>query len=73
MAKGEGIVDFKMFIFDRWGNKIFVSDNIDKGWDGRHQNKGNEIVCEDVYVWKIELKNFKGEKKVLNGTVALVK
>ncbi len=73
MAKGEGIKEFTMWIFDRWGNQVFFSEDIYKGWDGRFQAKGETIVQEDVYVWKIELKNFRGEPKQLKGTVSLLK
>ncbi len=73
MAKGEGIKDFRLYIFDRWGNQVFYSEDIMKGWDGRFQAKGDDIVQEDVYVWKIELKNYKGEPKQLKGTVSLLK
>ena len=72
-AKGEGIKEFKMYIFDRWGNQVFFSDDISKGWDGRFLNKTGEMVLEDVYVWKIELKNYKGEPRLLKGTVSLLK
>ncbi|MGZ3941634.1 MAG: PKD domain-containing protein, partial [Bacteroidia bacterium] len=72
-AKGEGIKDFKLYIFDRWGNQVFFSDDIYKGWDGRFMGKGEAIVQEDVYVWKIELKTFKNEPKMLKGTVTLIK
>ncbi len=72
-AKGEGIKDFKMYIFDRWGNQVFYSEDIFIGWDGTYQAKGTDVVQEDVYVWKIELKNFKGESKTLKGIVSLLK
>jgi gliding motility-associated-like protein len=72
-AKGEGVKDFKMYIFDRWGNQIFFSDDIYKGWDGRFLSKGSDVVQEDVYIWKIECKTFKGEARILKGHVSLVK
>jgi gliding motility-associated-like protein len=72
-AKGEGIKDFRMYIFDRWGNQVFYSDDILKGWDGRFMSKGDNVLQEDVYVWKIELKTFKNEPKMLKGTVSLLK
>ena len=72
-AKGEGIKDFKMYIFDRWGEMVFRSDDIYKGWDGHFQGKGGPILEEDVYVWKIECKTTKGEPKLLKGTVSLIK
>jgi gliding motility-associated-like protein len=72
-AKGEGVKEFKMYIFDRWGNQIFFSDDILKGWDGRYLSKGHDIVQEDVYIWKIECKTTKGEAKMLKGHVSLIK
>jgi gliding motility-associated-like protein len=70
---GEGINDYKLFIFDRWGSLIFFSDDINKGWDGTYQAKGSNIVMQDVYVWKIELTNFQNVSKNLAGTVTLLK
>ena len=72
-AVGSGIKDFKMYIYDRWGTQVFFSDNIYKGWDGRYQSKGETIAQEDVYVWKIDCKSTRGEKKQLAGHVSLVK
>lgn len=72
-AKGEGILDFKMYIFDRWGNLTYFTDDINKGWDGRMRGKGDDILQQDLYVWKIEVKNFKGKRQQLTGTVSLIK
>jgi trimeric autotransporter adhesin len=71
-AKGNGIKDFKMYIFDRWGTQIFNTEDITKGWDGRINNKG-DIVMEDVYVWKVELHTNKGDKKMVRGVVSVIK
>jgi gliding motility-associated-like protein len=73
MPKGEGIKDYKLFVFDRWGNQVFFSSDLEKGWDGRFQSKGEDIVQEDVYTWKIELKSIKGTHKALSGTVTLIR
>src|SRR5688572_14612039 len=56
--KGEGfdIDSYKLWIFDRWGNLIFFTDNWNKHWDGKVQGGGSdELVQEDTYVWKIEI------------------
>jgi gliding motility-associated-like protein len=70
---GEGVTEYKLWVYDRWGNLAFSSNDILKGWDGRHLNKGNTISQEDVYIWKIEAKNKKGEPKLLKGIVNLIK
>ena len=44
---------FRMFIYDRWGNKIFESINLNTGWNGL--NKNNELCQSGVYVYRIIL------------------
>lgn len=58
---GEYMTDFQMLIFDRWGNQIFKSNDMNIGWDGR-ANGGNFIAQEDTYVYVITCKeNLYGE------------
>ena len=62
-----------MYIFDRWGNHVFTSSDINTGWDGSMNNKGNGLLQHDVYVWKIVLKNVVHQSKTYTGTVTLVR
>lgn len=82
LAKGTGISLFGMSIFDRWGNLIFTSDDIDKGWDGKIQGghyllkgDGKEAAQQDVYIWKINYTTqcFPDMIKKEMGTVSIVK
>ncbi|MGZ3866966.1 MAG: PKD domain-containing protein, partial [Bacteroidia bacterium] len=73
MPTGEGVKEYKLYVYDRWGQLAFKSNDLNVGWDGRHLNKGNEIAPEDIYIWKIEAKNQKGEPKMLKGHVSLLK
>jgi gliding motility-associated-like protein len=34
LAYGKNVERFSMQIFDRWGGQMFMSDALDKGWDG---------------------------------------
>jgi gliding motility-associated-like protein len=70
-GKGVGIADYQMWIFDRWGNLVFQSDDINKGWNGLVKN-GSETFL-DVYVWKVNLKDIFGKKHIYTGKVTLVK
>jgi gliding motility-associated-like protein len=72
--KGMGIdkESYRLSIFDRWGTVIFETTDWDKGWDGKVQGK-TELVQQDVYVWKIEIKTWRGEKKSLLGKVTVVR
>lgn len=63
---------FNMMIFDRWGNLIYVTTDYNKGWDGR-ANKGKDIAQIDTYVWKISLKDNKGNRHSYIGSVSILK
>jgi gliding motility-associated-like protein len=71
-GKGVGIADYHIWIFDRWGNMIFDTPTINKGWDG-HANGGADISQQDVYVWKVKLKDVFGKTHDYTGTVTLLK
>jgi gliding motility-associated-like protein len=73
-ALGMGIKDFKLQIFDRWGEMVFESDDINKAWDGTINGKGDyESTKEDVYVWKVQVKDVLSKQHDLIGHVTLVK
>ncbi len=71
-GKGIGIVEYHIWIFDRWGNMVFDTPDINHGWDGR-ANKGQDVAQQDVFVWKVKLKDIFGKWHDYIGTVTLVK
>jgi gliding motility-associated-like protein len=64
--------NFEMVIFDRWGNLIFKTTDVHKGWDGK-ANGGGKPVQIDVYVWKVSTDDFLGNKHQYMGHVSVVK
>jgi gliding motility-associated-like protein len=70
---GIGITSYTIMIFDRWGELIFQSDNLDQGWDGTFKGKGGNVVQEGVYVWKVQLRDEKNNEHDFDGTVSVVK
>jgi gliding motility-associated-like protein len=71
-AIGEYIKEFQMRIFDRWGNMIFFSDDIDHHWDGKVKSNG-EIAQQDVYVYDVRAKDINNKTRKYIGTVTLIK
>jgi gliding motility-associated-like protein len=61
---------YDLWIFDRWGNMFFHTTNPDQGWNG---TKHNEIVQEDTYVWKVDLKDVFGKMHEYHGQVSVVR
>ena len=55
----DGSTDFQFSIWNRWGELLFESDNIDNGWDGTHQGVMSQV---DTYVWVITYSHASQEK-----------
>lgn len=49
LAKGNNLAAFYMAIYDRWGNKVFESNNINNGWDGSYNGKPMETGTYTYY------------------------
>ncbi len=69
-AYGKDIVEFELFIFDRWGEKIFYANDMEKGWDGKYKGV---LAQTEAYVWKINFIDSFGETGELFGTVTLLR
>jgi gliding motility-associated-like protein len=55
--KGVGIKSFNLLIYNRWGELMFETDNINNGWNGTL--KGKEIPV-GVYVYKVRAESYEG-------------
>jgi gliding motility-associated-like protein len=62
---------FEMMIFDRWGNMIFQTNEWMKDWDG--YVNGNDVIMEDVYVWKVSFADQYGARHNYMGHVSVIK
>ncbi len=69
-AKAIAIKDFKMQIFDRWGEKIYETGDIYKYWDGAINGINAK---EDTYVWLITYSTLKFKAKTITGHVTLIR
>ena len=70
LAKGIGIIDYNLAIFNRWGEQVFMSTNIFNGWDGTY----NQYPCqEDIYVYVIKYQGKIGPKRQIYGKISLIK
>lgn len=52
---GEGIdtKNYLFMVFNRWGEKLFETDDLNEGWDGTYN--GNPVQT-DTYIWRIKAK-----------------
>ena len=68
--RGKGISGILLRIYDRWGEMIFESTNINEGWDGRFKGK---LMNSGVYVYQREGVFFDGEEINKKGDITLVR
>jgi len=47
---GQNITEYELFIYNRWGELVYKTNDFNQHWDGRY--KGN-IVPEGIYGWTI--------------------
>ena len=67
----EGISSMTTTFLNRWGNKIYSTNNLMIEWAGITET-GKE-VSEGVYFWVVEYSDFGGEKKKKSGFVTIIK
>jgi gliding motility-associated-like protein len=66
-------VTFHLQIYNRWGQKVFETNNPLEGWDGNFNGK---FLTSDVYVWKSSSSYTKGEnifEKTAHGDLTLIR
>jgi gliding motility-associated-like protein len=64
------IKQYKFFIYNRWGQTIFHTNEFSKGWDGNFSGKNQD---SNVFIWRC-IYQFEGEPfKEQKGTVILIK
>lgn len=69
---GEDVAEFEIRIYNRWGEMLYTSYDMENGWDGR--NKLNEKAAPGgVYVYKISTIHKNGLIGNYEGTVVLLR
>ena len=73
-AIGIDLKDFKLVIYNRWGEKIFQTQDINIGWDGTYVGTPAPF---GMYVWELEANDKNGNPMLTEiqsrGTVSLVR
>lgn len=66
----KSIVNYKCWIFNRWGVEMYHSTNPAEGWDGK---KGGKYVPPGVYFYIIEAKGSDGYKHNKKGSINILR
>ena len=67
-----GVKDYELWVYNRWGEQLFYSNDITIGWNGRYANNGKELG-QDVYFWKAKGKFENNTPFKIAGDVTLIR
>lgn len=68
--KGEGIASYQFAIFNRWGEQVYLSRDINQSWDGTFHGNPSQ---EGVYIWKLEARVLSGLEVKRGGSLTLIR
>ena len=66
----QSLLNYKCWIFNRWGVEMYHSTNPAEGWDGK---KGGKYVAPGVYFYVIEATGTAGEKFSRKGSINILR
>ena len=69
-VRGPCIASMDFNVFDRWGHRIFESQNLDYGWDGMYKGLP---ANPGTYLWYVKATMLDGTSVEKHGNVALVR
>lgn len=67
---GVNLKTYEMYIFNRWGERIYSTTDINQPWDGRYKD-GRVLI--DTYLYLFKTINVIGEEKIYRGIVSVAK
>ena len=74
MATGYGIDEqgFTLMVYNRWGEIVFESHDMNVGWNGTYGNDSREVK-EGVYIWTIQYKDLTNKQHQMEGHVSVLR
>ncbi|MBU0489083.1 MAG: gliding motility-associated C-terminal domain-containing protein [Bacteroidetes bacterium] len=64
---------FEVVVFDRWGEVIFESNDMNEGWNGKYRNAGSEYCPGGVYPYVVSFRSGAGKEYKYIGHINLVR
>ena len=62
------VSSYELQIFNRWGELIFLTEDVNQGWDGYYRGK---LSPQDVYVYKVSVVFLNGKRETKTGNFTL--
>ncbi|MBL7917460.1 MAG: gliding motility-associated C-terminal domain-containing protein, partial [Bacteroidia bacterium] len=69
-VRGGGIKEITFVLYDRWGNKVFETNDVKQGWDGTYKGKNAE---PGIYAYYLNVTMLDDKKITQKGEITLVR
>lgn len=72
-AEGVDLEAFELTVWNRWGEEVFRTNDVNGFWDGSYQG-GTHYVQDEVYTWRVTYTSLCSSEKVIRtGTVVMLR
>jgi gliding motility-associated-like protein len=65
-----GVEWINIEVYNRWGERLFFSDQLDFKWDGTYNSMN---VPDGVYTWKLIYRRNRRQEEQMTGHVTVIK
>ncbi len=73
IVNGEVDGSYRFWVFNRWGDIVFYSEEVGKAWTGGYDG-GSYYIQDGYYLWKIEVDDLEtGKTKTFEGNVFILR
>jgi gliding motility-associated-like protein len=69
-VRGLYIFEFVFRVYDRWGELVWETSNINDGWDGTYRGK---LLDPDVYDYYLQVTCIGGLENIIKGNITLIR
>jgi gliding motility-associated-like protein len=69
-VRGQYIFEFVFRVYDRWGELVWETSNINDGWDGTYRGK---LLDPDVYDYYLQVTCIGGLENIIKGNITLIR
>ena len=69
---GDQIKEYEIWIFDRWGETVFHTQDLEEPWIGNVLG-ADHYAANGIYNWVVRIKGFNTDAEEFRGTVQLMR
>ncbi len=69
-SRSNAVTQIELLIYNRWGEQVFKTNDINVGWDGRYKG---ELLSPDVFGYGLKFKCFEKREYAKKGNISLLK